>query len=135
MERNGRPITDIRSLHMYSRQEPLKAFALLLLMFSMAGVPPMIGFFGKLYVLQAAYDGGLVWLAMLGMIASVISAFFYIRIVYFMYFGEEGEKLDGRMPGAHWAVLMASAAVMILGVVNLFGIEGVAASAAATLVN
>jgi NADH-quinone oxidoreductase subunit N len=135
MERGGRPITDIRSLHMYSRQEPLKAFALLLLMFSMAGVPPMIGFFGKLYVLQAAYEGGLVWLAILGMIASVISAFFYIRIVYFMYFGEEGERLDGRMPGAHWAVLMVSAAVMLLGVVNLFGIEGVAAAAAATLVN
>jgi NADH-quinone oxidoreductase subunit N len=135
MERNGRPITDIRSLHMYSRQEPLKAFALLLLMFSMAGVPPMIGFFGKLYVLQAAYDGGLVWLAILGMIASVISAFFYIRIVYFMYFGEEGERLDGGMPGAHWAVLMVSAAAMLLGVVNLFGIEGVAAAAAATLVN
>jgi NADH-quinone oxidoreductase subunit N len=52
-----------------------------------------------------------------------------------MYFGEEREGLDGRMPGAHWAVLMGSAAVMILGVVNLFGIEGVAAAAAATLVN
>jgi NADH-quinone oxidoreductase subunit N len=135
MERGGQPVTDIRALNMYSRKEPLRALAMLALLFSMAGVPPFIGFFAKLYVLRAAYDGGLVWLAIAGMIASVISAFFYLRIVYFMYFGEEREGLDGRMPGAHWAVLMGSAAVMILGVVNLFGIEGVAAAAAATLVN
>jgi NADH-quinone oxidoreductase subunit N len=86
-------------------------------------------------VLRAAYEGGLVWLALAGMVASVISAFFYLRIVYFMYFGEEREALDGRMPGVHWAVLVGSAAIMVLGVVNLFGIEGVAAAAAATLVD
>jgi NADH-quinone oxidoreductase subunit N len=135
MERNGVPVTDIRFLNMYSRREPLGALAMLVLMFSMAGVPPMIGFFAKLYVLRAAYEGGLVWLAIAGMIASVISAFFYLRIVYFMYFGEEGEGLDGRMAGTQWAVLLASAAVMLIGVVNLFGIEGAAAAAAATLVN
>jgi NADH-quinone oxidoreductase subunit N len=134
MERNGQPVTDIRMLNMFSRTEPLKALALLVLLFSLAGVPPMIGFFGKLYVLRAAYEGGLTWLALLGMIASVISAFFYLRIVYFMYFGEERQPLDGRMPGVHWAVLMGSAAIMVLGVINLFGIEGVAAAAAATLV-
>jgi NADH-quinone oxidoreductase subunit N len=135
MEVGGQPVTDIRMLNMYSRKEPLRALALLVLLFSMAGVPPMIGFFGKLYVLRAAYEGGLVWLAIAGMIASVISAFFYIRIIYFMYFGEEREGLDRRMAGAHWVVLMGSAAVMVLGVVNLFGIEGVAAAAAATLVD
>jgi NADH-quinone oxidoreductase subunit N len=134
MEQNGQPVTDIRMLNMYSRREPLKALALLVLLFSLAGVPPMIGFFGKLYVLRAAYEGNLVWLALLGMVASAVSAFFYLRIVYFMYFGEEREALDGRMPGVHWAVLMGSAAVMVLGVINLFGIEGVAAAAAATLV-
>ena len=134
MERNGQPVTDIRMLNMFSRTEPLKALALLVLLFSLAGVPPMIGFFGKLYVLRAAYEGDLVWLALAGMVASVISAFFYLRIVYFMYFGEEREALDGRMPGVHWAVLMGSAAIMVLGVINLFGIEGVAGAAAATLV-
>ncbi|TNC73748.1 NADH-quinone oxidoreductase subunit NuoN [Rubellimicrobium roseum] len=135
MDRNGQPVTDIRSLNMYSRREPLRAFALLILMFSMAGVPPMIGFFAKFYVLRAAYEGGLTWLAIAGMVASAISAFFYLRIVYFMYFGEDGERLDSRMPGAHWAVLMVSAAVMVLGVFNLFGLEPLAAAAAATLVN
>ena len=68
-------------------------------------------------------------------VASVISAFYYLRIVYFMYFGEEGEDLDSKMNPVLWTMLMGSAAVMLLGVVNLFGIEPIAAAAAATLVN
>ena len=68
-------------------------------------------------------------------VASVIGAFYYIRIVYFMYFGEEGEQLDSKMNPVLWAMLMGSAAAMLLGVVNLFGIEPIAAAAAATLVN
>ena len=135
MERDGRPVTDIQSLRMYSKRQPLRALAMLVLMFSLAGVPPMVGFFGKFYVMRAAYDGGLAWLAVAGVIASVIGAFYYIRIVYFMYFGEEGEQLDSKMNPVLWTLLMGSAAVMLFGVVNLFGIEPIAAAAAATLVN
>jgi NADH-quinone oxidoreductase subunit N len=136
MERGGLPTTDIRLLNLYARAEPLRALALLVLLFSLAGVPPTVGFFGKFYVLRAAYDGGLAWLAVAGVIASVISAFYYLRIVYFMYFGEaREERLDARMGGVQWTILMASAAVMLVGVVNLFGIEPLAAAAAATLVN
>jgi len=136
MERDGRPVTNIDSLKMYSKRQPLRALAMLVLLFSLAGVPPMVGFFGKFYVLRAAYDGGLAWLAVAGVIASVIGAFYYLRVVYFMYFGEEGEQqLDGKMNPVLWAFLMGSAAVMLLGVVNLFGIEPIAAAAAATLVN
>jgi NADH-quinone oxidoreductase subunit N len=135
MERGGQPVTDIAHLNLYARQQPGRAIALLVLMFSLAGVPPMVGFFGKLYVLRAAYEGGPTWLALAGVVASVISAYYYIRIVYFMYFGEEREVLDRRMDGVQWTVLMASAAVMVLGVINLFGIEPLAAAAAATLVN
>ena len=135
MERDGRPVTNIDSLKMYSKQQPLRALAMLVLLFSLAGVPPMVGFFGKFYVLRAAYDGGLAWLAVAGVIASVIGAFYYLRIVYYMYFGEEGEALDGKMNPVLWAFLMGSAAIMLVGVVNLFGIEPAAAAAAATLVN
>ncbi|MCP1167494.1 NADH-quinone oxidoreductase subunit NuoN [Limimaricola litoreus] len=135
MERDGRPVTDINALHMYSRYAPMRALAMLVLLFSLAGVPPMVGFFGKLYVLRAAYEGGLTWLAILGVIASVIGAFYYLRIVYYMYFGEEREALDTGTSPLLWGVLMASAAVMVFGVINLFGIEPLAAAAAATLVN
>jgi NADH-quinone oxidoreductase subunit N len=135
MERDGRPVTDIDALKMFSKKQPLRALAMLVLLFSLAGVPPMVGFFGKLYVLRAAYDGGLAWLAVAGVIASVIGAFYYLRIVYYMYFGEEGEQLDSKMNPVLWSMLMGSAAVMVIGVVNLFGIEPMAAVAAATLVN
>ena len=135
MEKDGVPVTTIASLKMYSKREPLRALALLILLFSLAGVPPMVGFFGKFYVLRAAYDAGLAWLAVAGVVASAIGAFYYLRIVYFMYFGEETEALDGKMSPVLWVSLMASAAVMVVGVVNLFGIEPLAAAAAATLVN
>ncbi|MFC2967237.1 NADH-quinone oxidoreductase subunit NuoN [Acidimangrovimonas pyrenivorans] len=135
MEKDGRPVTDIGALNMYSKKEPLKALALLVLMFSLAGVPPMVGFFAKFYVLKAAVDAGLTWLAIAGVIASVIGAFYYLRIVFYMYFGEEREGLDsGTMGLMPWLALMGSAAVMVLGVINFFGIDGLAQAAAATLV-
>ncbi|NVO23872.1 NADH-quinone oxidoreductase subunit NuoN [Donghicola mangrovi] len=136
MERNGQPVTDILSLSSLSKYAPGRAFALLVLMFSLAGVPPMLGFFGKLYVLRAAYEGGLAWLAVAGVVASVIGAFYYIRIVYYMYFGEETEELDTPRNPVLSGLLVASAVIMIAAVVlNLFGIDGAAASAAASLVN
>ncbi|SEW02292.1 NADH dehydrogenase subunit N [Cognatiyoonia koreensis] len=135
MEKDGRPVTDIHALKMYSREEPLRAVAVLILMFSLAGVPPFLGFFGKLGVLQAAYDAGLGWLAVAGVIASVIGAFYYIRIVYFMYFGETEDRLETNGSPILWTFLMGATAVLVLGVFNLFGIEPAIASAAATLVN
>ncbi|MCA0963437.1 NADH-quinone oxidoreductase subunit NuoN [Salipiger bermudensis] len=136
LSREGQPVTDIGALGMYSKREPGKALAMLVLLFSLAGVPPLVGFFGKLYVLQAAYGGGLAWLAVAGVIASVISAYYYLRIVFFMYFGEEREEaLDTGGSPVLWGCLMVSAFLMVAGVVNLFGVEGAAAAAAATLVN
>ena len=135
MEKDGQPVTDIAALNMYAKREPGRALAMLILLFSLAGVPPLVGFFGKFYVLRAAYDAGLAWLAIAGVIASVIGAFYYLRIVYYMYFGDEGEELDGGKSPVLWVMLMASAGAMLFGVVNLFGIEGAAAAAAATLVN
>ncbi|MBT55919.1 MAG: NADH-quinone oxidoreductase subunit NuoN [Mameliella sp.] len=136
MERDGQPVTDIESLGMYSTKEPGKALAMLVLLFSLAGVPPLVGFFGKFYVLRAAYEGGLAWLAVAGVIASVIGAFYYLRIVFYMYFGDDREDaLDGGKSPVLWGFLMVSAVIMVAGVVNLFGIEGAAQAAAATLVN
>ena len=134
MSRDGQPVVEIEALNLYARREPTKALAMLVLMFSLAGVPPMLGFFAKYGVLKAAVDAGMTWLALLGAIASVIGAFYYLRIVYYMYFGTETEALDKRMPAVQWVLLAASALVMVVGVANLFGIEGAAAAAAEALV-
>jgi NADH-quinone oxidoreductase subunit N len=135
MEKDGLPVVEIGSLNLYARTQPLRALALLVLLFSLAGVPPMVGFFGKVYVLRAAYEAGLGWLAVAGVVASVIGAFYYLRIVYYMYFGRETEPLDAPSSPVLWAALMASAGIMVVGIANLFGIEPLAAAAAATLVN
>lgn len=135
MERDGRHITDISALNRFANAEPLKAVAILFLMFSLAGIPPFIGFFAKYGVLVAAVDGGLTWLAIAGVIASVIGAFYYLRIVFYMYFGDDSEGLDGAMGFAPWVGLVASAAIMILGIVNMFGVGGLAEVAASALVN
>jgi NADH-quinone oxidoreductase subunit N len=134
MERDGRPVSDIAGLNQFAKKEPLKALAMLVLLFSLAGVPPMVGFFGKFYVLKAAVDAGMVWLAVAGAIASVIGAFYYLRLVYFMYFGAEQDPVDSRMVPVQWAMLVGVAAIMVLGIVNLFGIEVPAALAAEALV-
>jgi NADH-quinone oxidoreductase subunit N len=134
MERDGKPVSDIASLNLYSRASPLKALALLVLLFSLAGMPPLVGFFGKYAVLMAAVNAGQVWLAVAGAVASVIGVFYYLRIVYFMYFGTESAPLDNRMAPVQWALMMGSAAIMLLGVANLFGIEGPALAAAQALV-
>jgi NADH-quinone oxidoreductase subunit N len=133
MEKDGKPVTDIAALGLYSQVAPARAAALAVLMFSMAGVPPLVGFFGKFYVLAAAIDAGLVWFAVAGVIASVIAAYYYLRIVYLMYFGEPVEGLDGAMPPLHWVFLGGSALAMVLGIVNLFGVETYAGAAALTL--
>ena len=136
MERDGRPVSDIAALHMYSKKEPLKALCVAALMFSMAGVPPLVGFFGKFYVLRAAYEANMAWLAVAGVVASVIGAFYYIRIVYFMYFGEAGEPLDANPVRRLHIILVISAALMIAGTFfSLFGIETLAQIAAGSLAN
>jgi len=134
MEKGGRSVTSIESLNMLSKTAPLQALALLVLLFSLAGVPPMVGFFGKFYVLQAAVDAGMTWLAIAGVVASVIGAFYYLRIVFYMYFGTAGDGIDGRMGPVQWVALMGSAIVMVVGIVNLFGVEALAQAAAETLV-
>lgn len=138
MSRDRQPVTTIDALNMYSKREPGKALAVLVLMFSLAGVPPLVGFFGKFYVLRAAYDAGLAWLAIAGVIASVIGAFYYLRIVFYMYFGEEGDALDKDRSPVLYGLLMGSAAVIGLAWLpglNLLGVESIAELAAAALLN
>ncbi len=135
MEQGGKPVSDISSLNLYARKAPLKALAMAFLLISLAGVPPSLGFFGKFAVLSAAVQADMIWLAVAAVIASVIGAFYYLRIIYYMYFGVENEGLETPMSPAAWTALMGAAAIMLLGVVNLFGVEGAAAVAAQALVN
>ena len=136
MEKDGQPVTDIYSLNQLGVKQPGRALAMLVLLFSLAGVPPLVGFFGKLYVLRAAYDAGLIWLAVLGVLASVIGAYYYLRLIYLMYFGEnQDDSLDVMKSPILSGFAATAAVVMVVGIINLFGIEAAAGLAASSLAN
>ena len=94
MRRRGRMVEGIIDLAGLGRTHPMLAAALAILMFSMAGIPPLAGFFGKFYVFLAAVEAGLYPLAVIGVLTSVVAAFYYVRIVKLMYFDEAGEPFD-----------------------------------------
>ena len=136
MQQDGQSVTEIASLKMISETDPGKAIALVILLFSLAGIPPMLGFFAKFEVLRAAINAELVYLAVLGVLASVIGAFYYLRIVYFIYFGEMPETpLDDAKSPTLRTIWTASAAIMIFGIVSLVGVEQMAKAAAFSLLN
>ncbi|MGI9439545.1 MAG: NADH-quinone oxidoreductase subunit NuoN [Parvibaculales bacterium] len=99
MRRDRVPVEDIDHLAGLSRQQPVMAACLAVMMFSLAGIPPLAGFFGKLFVFQAAIHAGLYALAILGVLASVVGAFYYLRIVKIMYLDEfVEEEANDAMP-------------------------------------
>jgi NADH-quinone oxidoreductase subunit N len=114
MRQQGRLVEGINDLAGLSKSHPMMAVALLIFMFSMAGIPPLAGFFGKWFVFLAAIDAGLYTLAILGVIASVVSAFYYLRIVKIMYFDEPIEPLDSAVPTDLRLVIYVSTAVTLL---------------------
>ena len=115
MRRGGRAVEHISDLGGLSKTHPAMAAALAAMMFSMAGIPPLAGFFGKLYIFLAAIEAQLYTLAVIGVLTSVVSAYYYIRIIKVMYFDEPGlEPLDSPLPGSIKVVLAVCSAVVLL---------------------
>jgi NADH-quinone oxidoreductase subunit N len=104
MRRNGRMVEDIDQLSGLSSTSPLMAFLLAMLLFSLAGIPPLAGFFAKFYVFLAAIHAGLYALAVTGVLLSVVGAYYYLRIVKIMYFDAPAEGFEP-MRGVLAAVL------------------------------
>ena len=138
MTRGGLQVAELDDLKGLSRTHPASAAGIAVLMFSLAGIPPLAGFFAKYFVFSAAVAAGLGWLAVAGVIASVISAFYYLAIVKRMYFDEAGEPLELAGGVSQRLALGLSAVAMILAVApfepfNGMGAPEAAASAAAAL--
>lgn len=123
---DGQPIETIASLSGMSRSRPGLALAFAIFMFSLAGIPPLLGFFAKLQVFVAAVDAGLFVFAAVGAAASAIGAFYYLKIVKTMYFDEPGEPFSGKTDPVEGALLAVAAAVIsplgwpLLGQLELF---------------
>ncbi|MCC7346997.1 MAG: NADH-quinone oxidoreductase subunit N, partial [Variibacter sp.] len=94
MRRKGGYVEEISDLAGLSRTHPAMAFFLAMLLFSLAGIPPLAGFFAKFYVFLAAIKAGLYVLAVVGVLASVVGAYYYLLIVKTMYFDEPAERFE-----------------------------------------
>jgi NADH-quinone oxidoreductase subunit N len=127
MRRTSGPVEDISDLAGLARTKPAMAFFLAMLLFSLAGIPPLAGFFAKFYVFLAAIKAGLYALAVLGVIASVIGAYYYLLIVKIMYFDEPAPAFEP-MRGELKAVL----GICGLFVLLFFLYPGILVEAAAT---
>ncbi len=113
MRRDGRMVEEIDQLSGLSRTSPGMAFLFAMLLFSLAGIPPLAGFFAKFYVFLAAIHAGLYALAVIGVLLSVVGAYYYLRIVKIMYFDAPAERFEP-MDAPLAAVLGVSGMVILL---------------------
>ena len=130
----GRPVETIASMSGMSRTRPGLALAFAVFMFSLAGIPPLFGFWPKFLVFNAAVDAGLTWLAVVGIVTSVIGAYYYLMIVKTMYLDDPApayERSRDRVEG----VLIAAAALFVspLGYFSIPWIDSAAQTAAGAL--
>ena len=130
---DGRPVETIASLAGLSRSRKGLAAALAIFMFSMAGIPPLFGFWAKFLVFDAAVAAGLTALAAFGIAMSVIGAFYYLKVIKTMYFDEPAAPYEARGGAVENIILTARAAVSVLGYVLTPVLDKASAAAAASL--
>ena len=94
MRRNNIYYEQIEDLSGLSKNHPLLSLCLLLILFSLAGIPPLAGFFAKFYVFKAVLEQSMYFLAIVGLLSTVVAAFYYLRIIKIMYFDKEKDKYD-----------------------------------------
>jgi NADH-quinone oxidoreductase subunit N len=132
MRRDGAMLEDISDLAGLARTNPAMAFLLAMLLFSLAGIPPLAGFFAKFYVFIAAIKAGLYTLAVIGVLASVVGAYYYLMIIKIMYF-DAPERPFAPMPQELKAVLVVTGLFNLLYPVYPAPLLDVAAAAAKSL--
>jgi NADH-quinone oxidoreductase subunit N len=116
--RRGRVMFEnIEDLSGLARTHPTIAFCLAMMMFSLAGIPPLAGFFAKFAVFNAAIQANLVTLAVIGVVTSVVGAYYYLRLVKVMYFDEAVEKYDPMAAGVKIVLALSAAFIVLFGLV------------------
>jgi NADH-quinone oxidoreductase subunit N len=133
MRQQGKMLEGINDLAGLSRSQPGLALALAIFMFAMAGIPPTAGFFSKLYIFLAAIDAKLTGLAIIGVVTSVVGAFYYLRVVKVMYFDEPVGAFDRPIAVELKAVLIVASVVTLFFFLLPDPLVGSAEAAAASL--
>ncbi len=109
MKRGEKYIEEISELSGASKNHPLMCFGLLTILFSLAGIPPLAGFFAKFYIFMSVIESGMFGLAIVGLVTTVVSAFYYIRIVKIMYFDESKKPFENfKDVSIHGSLILSS---------------------------
>lgn len=117
LSREGFEAENLEDFKGLNARSPWFAFVMLMIMFSMAGVPPFIGFYAKLLVLGSLIDAGLLWFAVLGVILAVVGAFYYLRVVWYMYFDDPLDDAPIVAPGSMRVVISVNGlGLLVLGI-------------------
>ena len=117
LSRAGVEMEEIDSLKGLNRRNPWLAFLMMVILFSMAGVPPTVGFFTKLLVLKALVDVHMTWVAVVGLVFAVVGAFYYLRIIKTMYFEDASDEATIRLPRAvEWVFSANCLALLYFGI-------------------
>jgi len=135
MRRAGRYVEDIQTLAGVGKSNPAMALAFGIFMFSMAGIPPLAGFLGKLYVFQAAIRAELFTLAIIGVLTSVVASFYYIRIVKVLYFDKPEEEFDAPINFEMKSILVVVSILILFFILLPVPLLDGAAAATASLFN
>tara|TARA_B100000780_G_scaffold55499_1_gene34903 strand:- start:2243 stop:3403 length:1161 start_codon:yes stop_codon:yes gene_type:complete len=114
MKKEGKYCEDIKDLAGISKQNPLLAISFLIIMFSLAGIPPLAGFFAKFYVFMSVIESGMYTLAIVGLLSTVISAFYYLRIIKIIYFDEIKNPFDKIKNLGITSTVLLSCSILIL---------------------
>jgi NADH-quinone oxidoreductase subunit N len=133
-DENGQPVEDIAALSGLSQTRPGFAAALAVFMFSLAGIPPLFGFWPKLLVFRAAVDAGLIALAVAAIIGTVVGAYYYLRIVKVMYFDDAATPFARvRQPVQGALIFLAAIAVSPLGYLLIGPLQAISDKAAGSI--
>jgi len=133
-DKDGNPVEDITALSGLSQTRPAYAAAIAIFMFSLAGIPPLFGFWPKLLVFQAAVNSGLVALAVAAIVGTVVGAYYYLRIVKVMYFDDGGERLGRvRQPVQGTLIFLSAFAVSPLGYLLIGPLQSITDRAAGSI--
>ena len=114
MKKDGKYLEDIKDLAGLSKQSPILAISFLIIMFSLAGIPPLAGFFAKFYVFMSVIENGMYTLAIVGLLSTVISAFYYLRIIKIIYFDEIKNSFDKIKDLGISSTVLLSCSILVL---------------------
>ena len=118
LKRNNEYFENIDDLSGLSKNHPLLSISLLIILFSLAGIPPLAGFFAKFYIFKSVLEQSMYFLAIVGLLSTVVAAFYYLRIIKIMYFDKEKEKYD--TDHSFWLKFSLTASTLLILIYFIF---------------